>query len=149
MTHAVVEWLVENAQVQSQVGLNEEGDTYKVYPVVIPQTEKPPYVCARVTNVNPAECKGEASLEETDTVQVDCYGNSYQEAYTLYRVVRNVLDGNTFTAGDGTKLSAKIATARDASQSEADILNMASLAKRAIYGILSVYSVEVSLGDIT
>lgn len=144
MTHGIVEWLIKNAQVQQQVGLNKEGDTHKVFAVVVSQEERPPYVCCRVTSVQPAQCKGEAALEETDTIQVDCYHNSYQDTYILYRVIRSVLDGMSFEASDGTKLSARLTDARDATEKE-----MNELGRRNTWGILSFYTVEVSLGDIT
>lgn len=144
MTHALVEWLVNNAQVKQVVGLNGDGDTHKVYPVMVPQGEKAPYVCVRVTSVQPQQCKGEATLEEVDTVQVDCYHNSYHEAYLLYRVVRDVLDGHEFTASDGTKLEAVFDNARDATATE-----MNDLGKRDMWGIVSIYTAQVSLGDLT
>jgi hypothetical protein len=144
MTHGIVEALIENSLVQSAVGLNGDGDTYKVYPVMIPQGEKPPYVCARVTGITPSACKGEPTLQERDRVQVDCYAASYQEAYTLYRIVRNVLDNMSNTLSDGTKIEVTINDAVDMTEQQ-----MNELARIGVYGVMSFYDVEVTLGDIT
>lgn len=144
MTHALVEWLLGNTTLQNLVGQNEAGDTHKIYQCIVPQDEKPPYVCIRVRSVEPWICKGQASETENDTVEVNCYGESYQDTYILYRAVRQAVDGNSFTASDGTVLSGQITGARDATESE-----MRELALRAIYGIQATYLLEVKLGAIT
>jgi hypothetical protein len=86
----------------------------------------------------------EASTEETDTIQIDVYANSYRDTYILYRVVRDVLDGNEFTASDGTKIFAQISSGRDYTEGE-----MLELGRKNLYGIVSLYRCDVSLGSIT
>lgn len=144
MTHALVEWLLGNTTLQNLVGQNEAGDTHKIYQCIVPQDEKPPYVCIRVSSVEPWICKGQASSEENDNIEVNCYGESYQETYVLYRAVRQVIDGNLFTAADGTEVAGQFSGARDATSSE-----MRELAIRAIYGIQATYLLNVKLGAIT
>lgn len=144
MTHALVEWLLSDVTLQSFVGLNTAGDTHKIYQCIVPQDEKPPYVCIRVNSVEPILCKGQASNEENDSVEVNCYGGSYSDTLTLYRVVRQVIDANSFTASDGTEIVGQFSNARDATPGE-----MRELAIRAIYGIQANYLLEVKLGDIT
>lgn len=144
MTHAVVEWLLSSATIQSMVGNNDSGDTHKVYQALVPQDEKPPYICIRVMSFAPWQCKGEPSNEEVDSVQIDCYANSYKDAYLLYRCVRLVIDGNEFTASDGTVLKGQITGGRDYTENE-----MLEVGKRGVFGIVSTYDVEVKLGSIT
>lgn len=145
MTHALVEWLLSDTTVQNLVGENEAGDTHKIYQVIVPPDEKPPYVCIRVTSVEPFICKGEASEQENDVVELNCYGETYEDTYILYRAVRQVIDGNTFTSlNDGTELRGTFTGARDATQAE-----MRELAIRALYGIQATYLLETKLGAIT
>ena|SRR5690606_9028056 len=144
MTHAVVEWLLSSNTIKNMVGNNDAGDTHKVYQAFVPQDEKPPYICVRVMEFTPWTCKGQAATEEVDAIQVDCYANSYQDAYTLYRAARQVIDGQSFTATDGTQLSGTIRGGRDYTESE-----MLEVGKRGVYGIVSTYDVEVHMGEIT
>lgn len=144
MTHAVVEWLLGNATIQDLVGDNNGGDTHKIYQAIVPQDEKPPFVCVRVANFTPIICKGEPSLKENDVIQVDCYAHSYKDAYILYRAIRQTMDGNSFTASDATELYAEISGGRDYAPNE-----LAEISKRNFIGIVSIYNVEVKLGAIT
>lgn len=144
MTHALVEWLLGDTTIRSMVGQNVAGDTWKVYQAIVPQDEKPPYICLRVAGFDVTPCKMEASTEETDTIQVDVYAGSYFETYTLYRVVRQVLDGNEFNASDGTNVFAQISSGRDYTEAE-----MLEVGKRGVYGIVSLFRCDVRLGSIT
>ena len=126
------------------VGLNGVGDTHKVYPVLIPEREKPPYICVRVTSVRPVECKGEASLEEIDSVTIDCYALSYKDAYTMYRVVRDVLDNQEFTLNDGTIVCPHYKDAQDVSEIE-----MLQLSRRDMFCVASNYEAEVTLSELS
>ena len=144
MTHAVVQWLLGDTTIKAMVGNNDAGDTHKVYQALVPQDEKPPYICIRVMGFTPWQCKGEPSQEEVDNIQIDCYATSYQDAYTLYRCVRLALDGKEYTASDGTVLKAEITGGRDYTEDE-----MLAVGKRNVYGIVSTYAVDVKLGTIT
>jgi hypothetical protein len=144
MTDAVVEWLYNNTTVQQAVGRNIADDTWKVYPVRIPQIEAAPYVCVRLVGIQPVECKNEGTTEDLERFQIDCFHNSYHQAKELYRIVRLALDGNSYTSSDGSELTARIDDVRDATTQE-----MAELAKREMWGIASFFEVDVSLGDIT
>src|SRR5690606_31470297 len=144
MTHAVVEWLLGNNAIKTMVGNNDSADTYKVYQAIVPQNEKPPYICIRVMDLTPWTCKGQATTEEVDSVQTDCFANSYKDTYMMYRAVRQTIDGQSFISSDGTELMGQIRGGRDYTEGE-----MLEVGKRGMYGIVSTYEVEVKLGDIT
>jgi len=144
VTHGFVEILIESTAVQAMVGLNASGDTHKVYPVIIPEREKPPYICVRVTSIRPIECKGQASMEEIDSVTIDCYALSYKDAYTMYCVVRDVLDNQEFTLRDGTIICPRIKDAQDVSEIE-----MLQLGRRDTYCVASSYEAEVTLSELS
>jgi len=146
MTHAVVEWLLSDATIRTLVGDNSSADTHKIYQAIVPQDEAPPYICIRVAGFDTSSfmCKREATNRERDRIQIDCYAKSYVDTYTLYRAVRQVLDGNSFTASDGTEIDAQIIEGRDYTVNE-----LLEIAKRNVYGIVSVYDCDVTLGSIT
>lgn len=145
MTHGIVEILRGNNSIQSIVGTaTADSSTYKAFAVLVPQTEKPPFIACRVVNVEPTECKDQQSNEEVDTIQIDCYHYSYEECYELYRVVRSVLDNYSGTLSDGTQIDVQFQNARDMTAQE-----LTEIAKRDFYGIISLYRAEVELGNIT
>lgn len=144
MTHGIVQVLNGDSTIQSLVGGNYASDSYKVFAVLVPDTEKPPFVVCRVSSVSVDKCKGTISDEETDTIQIDCYAGSYEDTYILYRAVRSVLDNKTTTLSDGTELYIQFSTARDFSAVE-----MLEVGKRDVYGITALYDAEVKLGSIT
>jgi hypothetical protein len=57
MIQGIIEILTDDVPVQTAVGLNKAADKYKVYPVITPQTEKPPYVVCALTGTSPAQTK--------------------------------------------------------------------------------------------
>lgn len=147
MTHGIVEKLLNESAVTALVGQNVDSDTYKIYAAMVPQDERPPYIACRVVDGRPIQCKGTQSNQETDIIQVDCYATSYDACYQLYRTVRSVLDNSSSTLADGTEIDAYIDSVRDLTEREMVI--SPDVAKRPIYGIISLYRCEVTLGSIT
>ena len=99
MTTGVIQILIGNNGVRSLVGLNAEGDKYKVYPLIVPQQEKHPYIVVRLTGRPPIECKESSPSNFFASVEVLCYHQNYEGALELEEAVINALDGITGTYG--------------------------------------------------
>jgi hypothetical protein len=79
MINAVTYILNNNAGVRALLGLNEADTKYKVYPVVVPLSEKFPYIACRILSAP----KIGKSCNYGYTVQVNCYDKSYDEVGAL------------------------------------------------------------------
>lgn len=99
MTIGVIQILINNNTVKSLVGLNALGDKYKVYPLVVPQKEKHPYIVVRLTGRPPVECKDVSPKDFTPSVEVLCYHENYEGALLLEEAVIDALDNTTGTYG--------------------------------------------------
>lgn len=104
-------------------------------------------MCVRVTGITPFVCKGEQTTQETDRIQVDCYAESYREAYLIYRTVRSVLDNLITTLDDGTEIYISIADAQDLSVQQ--MIELGFIAQKGLYGIMSFFNAEVKLAELT
>jgi hypothetical protein len=78
---AVTYILNNDATVQGLVGLNKEEDKYKIYPVVVPQSETAPYISARLSSKEPQG--KESGCGYLFTVTVSSYANSYDDVQAL------------------------------------------------------------------
>jgi hypothetical protein len=58
MVKGIIDILINDSNVQSQVTLNKASSKYKVYPNVCAEPEKFPYIIVRQTGKVPIECKG-------------------------------------------------------------------------------------------
>jgi hypothetical protein len=95
MVKAVTYILENDATVQGIVGTRSEGTTtdYKVFPLVVPQSEKEPYVAARlVSQVNLGK---DDSCGFSYVIQVVCVHGSYDQMTTLAIAVKNALINQT------------------------------------------------------
>ncbi|MEB3210267.1 MAG: hypothetical protein VKL39_02885 [Leptolyngbyaceae bacterium] len=99
MTTGIIQILINNNTVRSLVGLNKAGDKYKVYPLIVPQPEKHPYIVVRLIGRPPVECKDVSPSSFTPTVEVLCYHENYEGALALEEAVINALDNTTGTYG--------------------------------------------------
>lgn len=98
MVKAVTYILENNSTVQGLVGLRSNGTDYKVYPVMVPQSEKEPYIVVRQGGKVP-KCKGGDSFDYT--VEVLSYAISYDAVTTLAAAVKSALEGQATATVNG------------------------------------------------
>lgn len=101
MMQGIIEILTENAGVQSAVGVNEAGLKYKIYPVISPQKEKPPYVVCALTGSEPT--LGKDCVSTLDKENFDCliYATNYEEGHEIDIAIRAALDGKKSVTENG------------------------------------------------
>jgi hypothetical protein len=92
MTTALIDILIENSTVRNLAGRNVRDDKWKIYPLVVPQGEKPPYIVVRTTSRPPIFCKGSSPNDFTPTAEVTCYAVNYDDTLTMEAAVINALD---------------------------------------------------------
>lgn len=89
MLKAVTYILENDATLQSIIGANKAGDKHKVYPVVVPETEKAPYcVCRIVSKERTAKACGYIW-----TIEVTSYATSYDKVTDVNDAVIAALEG--------------------------------------------------------
>lgn len=89
MLKAVTYILENDASLQALIGNNKAGDKHKVYPVVVPETEKAPYcVCRIVSKERVAKACGYSW-----TIEVTSYANSYDLVTDINDAVIAALEG--------------------------------------------------------
>jgi Protein of unknown function (DUF3168) len=98
MVKAVTYILENNATVQGIIGQNAAADKYKVYPVIVPQSEKEPYLVVRQAS-KVATGKGCSSYDYS--VEVLSYHTTYDDVTTLAEAVRSALEGQATTTVNG------------------------------------------------
>lgn len=97
--------LAADATVQSLVGLDADGDGYKIYPLTIPQQEGLPAVRITTIAVEPSDTKTGASTLDAIRVQVDSYAKTMLTAQQIDEAVRKRLDryrNSVSVSGDTT-----------------------------------------------
>lgn len=92
MTAAIVAILIADVNVQPLVGMNASGDKYKVYPVIVPESEAHPYIVVRTTSRPPEECKNQRPSAFMPSVTVFCYAQTYEAVLALEAAVIDALD---------------------------------------------------------
>lgn len=105
MTSGIIEILIENTGVQNEVGQNEAGNKYKVYPTVCPQLEKQPYILVSMVS-NDAQTsldKTEESLLDYPQYQVLCYATNFRKTETMHAACRAALDNIEATTDAGAE----------------------------------------------
>lgn len=87
MLKAVTYILENNPSVQQAVGAKSHEDNHKVYPVVVPQTEKAPYIVVRIAGKIPLG----KNCNNIYTIEVLCYHSSYDDVSELSEAVVSAL----------------------------------------------------------
>lgn len=87
MLKAITYILENDATVQGLVGLNKAGDKHKVYPVVVAETEAPPYIAARISG----KVLGAKDCGYIYTIEVNSYHHSYDSVSALNQAVEDAL----------------------------------------------------------
>jgi len=89
MLKAVTYILENDATLQSLIGSNKSGSKHKVYPVVVPETEKAPYcVCRIVSKERTAKNCGYIW-----SIEVTSYATSYDTVTDINDAVISALEG--------------------------------------------------------
>lgn len=89
MIKAVTSILNNDATIQALIGLNSEGVKTKVYPVVVPNSEKSPYITVTLTSKTYL-AKG---CSYSYGFQVNCWDVNYDKAIEIADAVTSVLTG--------------------------------------------------------
>lgn len=90
MVTGVIDLLIADATIQGIVGLNSDGDKYKVYPVIAPQKEKYPYIIVRQVS----KIRIGKGCPYSGGVEVTSVHKSYDEVVECDDAVISLLDGN-------------------------------------------------------
>jgi hypothetical protein len=93
MISGIIGFLIADETIQTLVGQNLAGDTYKVYPVRAPQKEARPYIVLRRVANDPLQCKSAASSDDKVQFSVVVYAESYSQCEEISEAVRDELDG--------------------------------------------------------
>lgn len=88
MIKAVNHILANSGTIQALINLNEANNKTKVYPVVVPGTEKPPFI-ATIQSGRIREAK---FCPDTFQIQVTVYAESYDSATEISAAVITVLE---------------------------------------------------------
>jgi len=105
MTQGIIDILIDDSTVQRLVGQNAAENKYKVYPLVVPQDEKPPYIVVKLASKPAIPCKGQRPTSFQPTANVFCYAVNYEETLALETAVINALDGLTAGTYNGINFS--------------------------------------------
>lgn len=101
MVNAVTYILENDATVASLCGTNAEGDKTKVYPVVVPSSEKAPYIAVRQAGKE-MEAK---NCGHKYTIEVMCYETSYDRCATLSAAIKTALETQSAATVNGVAFS--------------------------------------------
>lgn len=93
MVKGITYILANDTDVQALVGRNKAGDKFKVYPVIAPASEVPPFIVVVQTGKVPVECKGYPTTQ-VYTYDVYSYHNNYDSAEALDAAVCAALERN-------------------------------------------------------
>lgn len=105
MMQGIIEILTENSGVQTAVGRNAEDTKYKVYPVISPQTEKPPYIVCALTGSTPSQTKDCVSTLDNENFDCLIYSNNYEQGHDIDLAIRTALDGKRSNTDNGIHFS--------------------------------------------
>lgn len=94
MTKGLIHILANDSGVQALVGNKQSANTseYKIFPVAVPQAEKPPYIVCKMIGNPPTDQKVERATLFTPRVAVMCYTQNYDDCITLENAVIDALD---------------------------------------------------------
>lgn len=99
MVTSVIDILIANAGVQTLVGMNQGGTKYKVYPIIVPEKEKHPYIVVRQTS----KARAGKDCGFASSVSVTSYHKTYDGVVALDSAVLVALEND-----DGKTLESTI-----------------------------------------
>lgn len=100
MIKGLIDLLVADVTIQTVVGLH--NSVAKVYPVVVEQDARRPYVTLRRVSQGSAIVKGQASEVDQPIINVTAYADTYQKCIEIQETIRARLDDFQGSAGNYT-----------------------------------------------
>lgn len=97
MVNAVTYILENNVTVASLCGTNAAGDKTKVYPVVVPSSEKAPYIAVRQSG----RVSAGKNCGDVFTIEVISYETSYDRVTALNAAVISALEAQASATVNG------------------------------------------------
>lgn len=99
MVTDVIALMVNNTTLANLVGENSTGDKPKIYPVMVPQKEKHPYITVRQSS----KVRAGKGCGFINGIEVSSYAKSYDDVVALDDAVLNAIENNgTFLSLTGT-----------------------------------------------
>lgn len=92
---AACEILNTDTDVQAILGRNKVDTKYKCYAGIVPQPERYPYSCVRLTSKVAIQCRGVRSTTFNGVFAVYCYHKNYEDVVDLANAVQEALDNKT------------------------------------------------------
>lgn len=99
LVKAACEILNTDTDVRAILGRNKVDTKYKCYAGIVPQPERYPYSCVRLTSKIPVLCRGTRSTTFNAGFAVYCYHKNYEDVVNLASAVQEALDNKTGTYG--------------------------------------------------
>lgn len=93
MVKVVTYVLENNATVQGLLGEKSHGENHKVYPVIVENSEKAPFISVRLTDSS--RLGKDVSCGTDNTVLVSCWCESYDDLDALADAVIDALEGQS------------------------------------------------------
>lgn len=94
MTSGIIQILIDNVQVQTAIGLGEDGEHYKVFPVTVVK-EQMPYVTVKKATNTPTLSKDCFSTMDTSRYELRVWSTSFIETEEIHEVCRRALETGT------------------------------------------------------
>lgn len=91
MLKAITYILENDATLQSLIGQNKAGGKHKVYPVVVPETEKAPYVVCRIAG----RSREGKDCDSRYQIEVISYATSYDGVTEINDAIIDALESQT------------------------------------------------------
>ena len=101
MVNAVTYILENNSTVVTLCGTNLAATKTKVYPVVVPSSEKPPYIAVRQSGKTSAG----RGCGYIFTIEVMCYETSYDRVAALSAAIKTALEGQASATVNGVSFA--------------------------------------------
>ncbi len=107
MTNGIVNILINDSNVRSLVGNKQAANTseYKVFPLVVTEGTKPPYIVVRTLSKPSIPCKGMRASSFQPIAQVSCYCVKYEDALALGAAVTDALDHKSAGTYNGVNIN--------------------------------------------
>lgn len=103
MTSGITEILREDTVVQALLGFNGAGTKYKVYPVIAPQKEEPPFITVYQQSNDAVTSLSKDFASELDypRVVITCWDRNFRPTELLGEAVRLAMDNKSFDTDAG------------------------------------------------
>lgn len=130
MVNAVTYILENDSTIQSLIGQNKSGSKTKVYPVVVPETEKAPYIVCRVAG----RVREGKDCDSRYQIEVISYANSYDDLNAINDAIITALESEPGGTINGVSFSfAVFNTEMDGFEKDHDLYS--KMSTFSVYGL--------------